>query len=314
MPIIDFKAGDRITGTFLVKNKTVALTKVGATYWDIVLQDNSGMIVAKIWEPGHTDITPFEKFDIIEATGDVSSFNGNLQINIRSNTVIDKSTIDLKDYVPTSTRNIDEMFKELLTFADSVKNSYLRTILSLLFEQGDTEFVTAFKFSSAAKTIHHAFVGGLLEHTLGVVKNCDNFATCYPSLNRDLLITAAICHDIGKTRELTFFPENDFSDEGSLIGHIVIGTEIISDAIKVIPGFPETLATELKHCILTHHGELEFGSPKKPALIEAVALSFADNMDAKMAIFDSALAKTDIENPWTDYNRFFETSVKRTIG
>lgn len=161
--------------------------------------------------------------------------------------------------------------------------------------------------------MHHGFVGGLLEHTLGVTKNCDYFAKMYPILNRDLLLTAAIFHDIGKLKELSTFPENDYTDAGQLLGHIMIGAEWVGDAIKSIDGFPVVLANELKHCILAHHGELEFGSPKKPALVEALALSFADNIDAKMETFRELLVNVpENDTKWQGYNRFMETNFRRT--
>ena len=161
--------------------------------------------------------------------------------------------------------------------------------------------------------MHHGCVGGLLEHTLGVTKNCDYFAKMYPVLNRDLLLTAAIFHDIGKLKELSTFPENDYTDAGQLLGHIMIGAEWVGDAIKSIDGFPVVLANELKHCILAHHGELEFGSPKKPALVEALALSFADNIDAKMETFRELLVNVpENDTKWQGYNRFMETNFRRT--
>ena len=152
-----------------------------------------------------------------------------------------------------------------------------------------------------------------MEHTLGVTKNCDYFAKMYPVLNRDLLLTAAIFHDIGKLKELSTFPENDYTDAGQLLGHIMIGAEWVGDAIKSIDGFPVVLANELKHCILAHHGELEFGSPKKPALVEALALSFADNIDAKMETFRGLLVNVpENDTKWQGYNRFMETNFRRT--
>ena len=177
----------------------------------------------------------------------------------------------------------------------------------------DFEFQTAFKSSSAAKTVHHGFLGGLLEHTLGVVKLCEYFCNNYESLNRDLLITSALCHDIGKTRELSAFPANDYTDEGQLVGHIVIGVEILKAHIDKIPGFPKKLSNELIHCILAHHGELEYGSPKKPALIEALALNLADNADAKMETFIELLAQgQDGATGWLGYNKLLESNYRKT--
>ena len=203
------------------------------------------------------------------------------------------------------------MYNELMGYIDSVKNQYLSRLLHSFFD--NEEFERRFKFHSAAKSVHHGFVGGLLEHTLGVTKNCDYFSNMYPVLNRDLLITAAIFHDIGKLKELSTFPENDYTDAGQLLGHIMIGAEWVGDAIRTTDGFPVVLANELKHCILAHHGELEFGSPKKPALVEALALSFADNIDAKMETFRELLVNVpENDLDWQGYNRFMETNFRRT--
>ena len=190
------------------------------------------------------------------------------------------------------------------------KNEYLKSLLEEFFVK-DEEFIKVFKFSSAAKSVHHGFVGGLLEHTLSVAKLCEFYCRQYPILKRDLLVTAAICHDIGKTKEIAAFPINDYTDDGNLLGHIVMGVEMVGEKIKDIPGFPHVLAGELKHCILTHHGEYEYGSPKKPALIEAVALNFADNTDAKIEIFNELLQNTD-QTEWLGYNRLFESNVRMT--
>ena len=171
--------------------------------------------------------------------------------------------------------------------------------------------ITLFKKSSAAKTVHHAFIGGLLEHTLSVTKLCNYYCTAYPMLKRDLLLTAAMCHDIGKVREISLFPVNDYTDEGQFLGHIVMGCEMIGTKAALIPGFPELLKQQLQHCILAHHGEFEYGSPKKPSIIEAVALNMADNTDAKMETFTELLGNIT-EPGWQGYNKFFETNIYQT--
>lgn len=176
----------------------------------------------------------------------------------------------------------------------------------------DAAFMKAFSFHSAAKSVHHGFVGGLLEHTLSVVKMCDYFSKQYPALNRDLLLTAAMFHDIGKTKELSAFPENDYTDEGQLLGHIIIGVQMLEERIAAMPGFPKKLEHELIHCILAHHGELEYGSPKKPALIEALALNLADNADAKLETMTEILKGAGDNMGWLGYNRFMESNVRRT--
>ena len=203
------------------------------------------------------------------------------------------------------------MYNELLGYIKKVDNEYLRQVLEYYFVKDET-FIRNFKGHSAAKTVHHGFAGGLLEHTLSVVKFCDYMTSAYPILNKDLLYTAAICHDIGKTKELSSFPENDYTDEGQLLGHIVIGVEMIGDAVRNIPDFPEKLANELKHCIVAHHGELEYGSPKKPALAEAMALNLADNADAKMQTL-TELFKDKKGNDWLGYNRLFESNIRKTV-
>ena len=204
------------------------------------------------------------------------------------------------------------MYHKILEYVNSVKNPHLNLLLKKLFVD-DLEFVKNFKNHSAAKTVHHGYIGGLLEHTLGVVRLCDYMADAYPIIKRDLLITSALCHDIGKTRELSEFPLNDYTDEGQLLGHIVIGTEMLHDLIREIPDFPEVLANELKHCILAHHGELEFGSPKKPALVEAVALNLADNTDARMETLTEIFSGKE-KKEWLGYNRLFESNLRRTTG
>lgn len=308
----EYKEGDRISGIFLVKYRTSAVTKNGKEYWNVALQDKTGGLDAKIWDPNSGGIADFDDRDYIDIMGDVTSFNGALQINIKRARKADESEYDPADYLPVSKKNIDEMYGEILTIINKTENPYLKELLNSFFIK-DTLFIKMFKFSSAAKSVHHAFVGGLVEHTLSVARNCEFFATQYPKLNRDLLVTAAICHDIGKVREITAFPENDYSDEGNLIGHIVVGSEMVSEKIKGIEGFPAVLANELKHCILAHHGELEFGSPKKPALIEALALSFADNLDAKMETFTELLDDAQGPNVWQGFNRLLESNVRGTI-
>ena len=173
-------------------------------------------------------------------------------------------------------------------------------------------FEKAFKFHSAAKSVHHGFVGGLLDHTLRVVKLCDYYCTCYPEMNRDLLLTAAAFHDVGKMKELSTFPENDYTDDGQLIGHIVIGVEMIHDKIREIPGFPKVLENELKHCIVAHHGKLEYGSPKKPALMEAMALNLADNTDAKMETMTELFDAAPDNLEWMGFNRFMDSNIRKT--
>ena len=202
------------------------------------------------------------------------------------------------------------MYKELLGIIATVENPYLKKLLEEFFIN-DKDFIEKFRKSSAAKTVHHGFIGGLLEHTLSVTKLCIYMAGAYPMLKRDLLITAAICHDIGKTKELSLFPVNDYTDEGQFLGHIVMGAMMVGEKAARIEGFPELLKQELQHCIVAHHGEFEYGSPKKPAIMEAVALNLADNTDAKMETFTEILQNVTVPG-WQGFNKFFETNIYET--
>ena len=308
--IKDYKEGDRVFDIYLCKHKQSAVTKNGKPYDNVILQDKTGTVDAKIWDPNNAGIEDFDTLDYIEVYGEVTSFQGANQVNVKRIRKCQEGEYNAADYLPVSKYPIDDMMKELLGFIDSIHNPYLKKLLRAFFVE-DEEFVKAFRQSSAAKTVHHGFVGGLLQHTLAVTRLCDYFCTQYDVLNRDLLLTAAICHDIGKTKELSLFPQNDYTDDGQFLGHIVIGSEMVGEKIKMIDGFPPLLAGELKHCILSHHGEYEFGSPKKPAIVEAVALTFADNTDAKMETF-TELLENSTETGWLGYNRLFESNVRGT--
>lgn len=308
--IKDYKDGDRMFDIYLCKHKLSAVTKNGKPYESLILQDKTGTIDAKIWDPNNAGIADFDTLDYIEVYGDVISFQNALQVNVKRVRKCQEGEYSPVDYLPVSKFDIEDMFKELSGYINRIENMYLKQLLQEFFVK-DEEFIQVFKKSSAAKTVHHGFVGGLLQHTLSVVKLCEYYCTVYPLLNRDLLISAAICHDIGKIREISLFPQNDYTDEGQFLGHIVIGTEMVSEKISKIEGFPVLLASELKHCILAHHGEYEFGSPKKPAIMEAVALNFADNTDAKLQTF-TELLENSTETGWMGFNRLFEANLRGT--
>nr|MCR4999455.1 HD domain-containing protein [Lachnospiraceae bacterium] len=279
--ISELSEGQQVKEIYLAKKIIPAQTKAGKPYWTVVLQDKTGTVDGKIWDPSSAGIGEFDALDYIWVVGEVTVFNSTNQLNIRQVRKANEGEYVESDYLPCSKRPIEEMYGELTAIIESIKAPYMKKLLSHFFLE-DAGFKKRFCFQSAAKSVHHGFVGGLLEHTLSVATICDFYAKHYNYLDRDLLLTAAICHDIGKVSELSPYPENDYTDEGQLLGHIVIGAEMVRDVIRQIPEFPQVKANELVHCILAHHGELEFGSPKKPALAEAIALSFADNTDAKM--------------------------------
>lgn len=311
--ISELKDGDKISNVYLCKQRTSAVTKTGKPYDSVVLQDKTGSIDGKIWEPNSIGIDDFDAKDYIEVVGDVIVYNGAPQLNIKRVRKAGEDEYRLEDYFPVTGGNIGEMYGEVEKYVDSVKNPYLSELLKGFFKE-DREFIDEFKKHSAAKSVHHGYIGGLLEHTLSVTKLCDFYCTRYDILNRDLLITVALLHDMGKIYELSPFPDNDYTDDGQLLGHIIIGCEKVGAMINRIEGFPPQLANEVKHCIVAHHGELEYGSPKKPALVEALALYFADNTDAKLETMKEALynGRPHEGTQWYGYNRLMESNIRKT--
>ena len=305
--------GERVTSIYMCKQKNAATTKNGKPYENVLSQDRTGTLDAKIWEPNSMGIEEFEALDFIEVQGEVTVFNGAMQMSIKRARKCTEGEFDMKDFLPVSSRDIEEMYGELMTLKNKVGNTYLRSLLDSFFVD-DAELIKNFKFHSAAKSVHHGFVGGLLEHTLGVATLCDCFADRYPMLNRDLLLTGAMLHDIGKLKELSDFPTNDYTDDGQLLGHIIIGVEMIGKRVAMIYGFPSKLESELKHLIVSHHGEYEYGSPKKPAIMEAFALNFADNMDAKMETLKELLSTPQAQTgEWLGFQKMLDTNVRRTV-
>ncbi len=312
--ISEFKEGDHIREIYLCKGISHAVTKNGKEYINVQLMDRTGSIDGKIWEPTDGGIDDFEKNDYVEINADVNVWNNAKQLNIKRIRVARDGEYDPGEYLPVSPRNNEEMYNELLKIIDSVKDEHYSKLLKKFFVE-DADFVKVFRNCSAAKTVHHGFVGGLLQHTLGVAKVCDFLSGEYPVLNRDLLITAALCHDIAKTKEFTPFPENDYSDDGQLLGHIVMGSEMVGECAVSIEGFPHVKMTQLQHCILAHHGKYEFGSPKLPELVEAMALNLADEMDSKIEIYTELFeANAEKKGQWLGNRKFLnDANVRSTI-
>lgn len=303
--------GERVLSIYLCKKKQSAVTKNGKAYDSLTLQDKTGVIDAKIWDPNSQGIDDFDAMDYVEVTGEVTSFNGTLQLNIKRIRRVREGEYNPSDYVPTTNKDVEQMYRELMGYASKISNLYMKKLVDSFFKE-DEDFIRRFKYHSAAKTVHHAFVGGLLEHTLGVTRICVFFTKYYPLLQYDLLIPAAMFHDIGKIWEISKFPENDYTDDGQLLGHIAMGYEWIGKRIDTIENFPKKMESELKHCILAHHGELEYGSPKKPALIEAMALNIADIADDRMEMMTELLSGTLEQDGWLGFNRFADSNIRRT--
>lgn len=310
--IKEYHEGDYCKGVYLCKSKLVLTAKTGKTYYSLMLQDKSGSMDAKVFDI-NSGIDDFEAMDFIDVNGQVSSFQGNLQWKLTRIRKCNDGEYNVDDYMMTSKRDRGEMYTELMTLMSAVKNTYLRQLINMYFVN-DKDFIKRFMAHSAAKSVHHSFVGGLLEHTLGVVRMSNYLGDNYPVLDKELLLTAALFHDVGKMDELASFPASEYTDDGQLLGHIFIGAELIGTAVKQIPGFPPKLATELRHCILAHHGELEFGSPKKPALVEALALNMADNTDAKIQILTEVFDTAEDNMEWLGFNRMVDSNIRQTYG
>lgn len=310
--ISEYKEGDKFTGIYLCKSKQILKTKAGKTYYSLLLQDKTGIIDAKIWELNN-GIADFDSMDFVMTDGMVTSFQGARQVNIRRLRKAEEGEYDPAEYIPSSKYDIEEMYQELCGIIASLKEPHLKQLAENTFIK-DTAFVKEFKVHSAAKAVHHGFVGGLLQHTLAVTRLCDFMAANYSVLDRDLLLTAAIFHDFAKVYEISNFPMNDYTDDGQLLGHIFMGAEKIGQKIQEVSGFPPVLASELRHCILSHHGELEFGSPKKPALAEAIALSFADNTDAKLETITEIYDKAEPTTEWLGFSRYVDSNVRQSSG
>lgn len=308
--IKELRDGEMVSATYYCKQKQLLQDKSGKRYFSLILQDKSGTMDGKVWNLNNPGIDDFDAKDYIHIDGQVQSFQGALQLNIRRVYKLSEGGYDESEYLPCTKKDVETMYGEILALIDSLRDENFKKLLESYFKE-DNEFRDKFKKHSAAKTMHHGFIGGLLEHTLSVAKLCDFLTTQYPVLDRNLLLTAAIFHDVGKLAEITPFPENDYSDAGQLLGHIFIGADWLSQRMDKLGGFSEKRKNELIHCILSQHGELEFGSPKKPALAEALALSMADNLDAKLGGATELFDSTE-EVGWLGFQRQFDSNMRKT--
>jgi 3'-5' exoribonuclease len=306
----ELKVNDTVNSVYMVKDISIKQTNSGKPYLAMKATDKTGMIECRLWDLVSEELD-FANQDLVRISGRVVSFNGALQLNVNSVVKVDESECDISDFIPTSPKDPIKMWEQIIMLINGIMNPYLKKLLEDVFIN-DMIIQNAFRTRSAAKGVHHAFAYGLLHHTLNVAMNGINIASQYPIINRDLLVSVALLHDIGKVTEITPFPENDYSDEGKLLGHIVSGILMIKEKINNIPDFPEDLAAEVLHCIAAHHGELQFGSPKTPSLVEALALSFADNLDAKMEIMIEELDKLEPTETWLAFNKYLGSNIRRT--
>ena len=308
--IEEIKENETVIEHYLCKQRQTGKTKMGKTFLSLVLMDKTGTVSAKVWEMNN-QIRSFEENDFIKIEATAQLYMGEIQLRVSKIRRSEEGEYDPADYIPSSDKNVDEMIAQIEALVQSVENAPIRRLLEMmLFE--DAAVNAPLRTHSAAKSMHHSYMGGLAEHALSVAQKADFMATQYPSANRDILVAAALLHDIGKVRELSAFPENDYTDEGQLLGHIYMGAEMVTAAAAAIPSFPAEIALQLKHCILSHHGEFEYGAPVLPKTIEAFILHCCDNIDAKVKIFEEAVAADKTQSVWAGYNRTLARNIRKT--
>ncbi|MBQ8218430.1 MAG: HD domain-containing protein [Bacilli bacterium] len=309
--IKDFKTGTNISNEILYcVSKKSGISIKGDEYLSVVFRDSSGTIDAKVWDINEYT-SNFNEKDFVSVSGNVSTYKDSLQLVINRAEVVSKDSVFMEDFCPKCPIDIDILVNRLNVLIDDISNSNLKSLLKLIFD--NEKLFTKYITNSAAKSVHHAYMGGLLEHSVTVAEVCKNMSILYPVVNKDLVVTAALLHDIGKLKELSSFPDNDYTDDGQLLGHIYMGTEMIEFYARKIDNFPRTLLNQLKHCVLAHHGKLEYGSPVVPHLIEAMLLSIADDADAKLRRFSDVLDEVE-PGKWSDKNDFFlNTRYRHTI-
>lgn len=306
----ELKENERIIEHYMCRQKQNLKTKTGKTYLSLKLQDKTAVVDAKVWEL-HNDIGDFEENDIIKIDGVVLLYNNEPQIKVSRIRRSDEGEYDVGDFIPRTEKDIDELYGKLLGFIDSITNTFLRKLLESIILDNE-KISKAITSHSAAKNMHHNYLGGLLEHTVAVAEICDFMSGRYKFVNRDLLITAAILHDIAKVFELDPMPSSGYTDDGQMLGHIYMGAELVSRESEKIENFPHTLQSLLKHAILAHHGEYEFGSPKLPMTIESHLLHAADNMDAKAKVYEDAIASDATPGPWLGYHKLLARYLRNS--
>lgn len=308
--INELRDGETFREFYLCKQKQSMKSKSGKSYLSLTLADKTGHINGKVWDMTR-DIQAFSEGDYIKIEASVQTFNNELQLNIKKIRRGLEGEYDEADYIPTTDKDVNVLYTKLLSFIKSINNKYIKTLLTNIFIN-NTNINESFKKHTAAKAMHHNYMGGLIEHTISVTELCDFMAEHYEEVNRDILIASALLHDICKLIELSEFPNVDYTDDGELLGHIVMGSEFIGKEADKIEGFPHQLKSLLQHCILSHHGEYEYGSPKLPRTIEAFILHCADDTDAKVNMFQKSIRENSNTGKWVGYNKILQRNIRKT--
>ena len=307
--IKEMKDGERVIGHYLVRRKELRESRTGKSFLSLKLADRTGVMDAKVWDITH-HIGDFEEGCVVKIDGAVTTYQNERQLKVTKLRRSDEGEFDEADYIARAARSVDEMYGEVEGIIRGVGDPFLRALLENMLV-GDEELAASFKSRQAAMYVHHGFAGGLLEHTLSVAQISLMLGARYRYVNADLLAAGALLHDIGKVHELRPLPNSEYTDEGQLLGHIVIGVEMVTRAAAKIPGFPRETESLLKHLIVSHHGEYEFGSPKLPSTPEAMLLHFADNIDAKLTTFAEIYEKDTGTGLWTSFQKSLGRYVRK---
>ncbi len=299
------KERDQVESIFMVRDKITAMAKNGKPYMTLKLMDRTGEVEGRIWDRVDEFSSYFSKDDFILVSAKASVYLGKMQLVVQNLRRIDEELIDLADFLPVSSRDQEQMRIELDRLLETLTDPHVAGLLRSFFD--DPEFFALYRKAPAAKGMHHVYLGGLLEHSLAVSALASDLAARYPQINRDLLIAGALLHDVGKVSELSYQRSFDYTDEGKLLGHIIIGVQMIEDRVRQISDFPQELAVMIKHLLLSHHGQYEFGSPKRPKFLEAVVLNFIDDLDSKINGIQTHIDKEpESDKSWTSYHRLYD--------
>jgi 3'-5' exoribonuclease len=297
-----------ITSSFVVASKQVKAKKNGEPYLALILADRTGQIEAKMWDNVEEFIAVFEQDDFLKIKGLINKYKNRFQLTIHKLRRMEEAEVDYTDYLPKTTKDIGELWRTLTEFVASFENPHLKSLVELFM--ADAEIAERYRNAPAAKTLHHAYIGGLLDHVVSLFRSCDLMCRNYPQVNRDLLLTGAFLHDIGKVQELTYNRSFSYTTRGQLLGHMIIELEMLQAKLATLPDFPAELKTLLEHLIISHHGQYDFGSPKLPMFPEALMLHYLDDLDSKMEAMRAQFEReAESDGPWTSYN----TSLGRPL-
>ena len=297
-----------ITSSFVVSTKQVKPKKSGEPYLALTLADRCGQIEAKMWDNVEDALDAFEQDDFLKIKGLLNKYKNRFQITIHKLRRLSDSEVDFADYLPKTTKDIDELWRTLGDFVSSFQDPHLRSMVQAFMS--DPEIAPAYRNAPAAKTLHHAYIGGLLDHVVSLFRSCDLLCRNYPQVNRDLLLTGVFLHDIGKIHELTYMRSFSYTTRGQLLGHMIIELEMLQAKLALFPEFPPEMKTLLEHLIISHHGHYEFGSPKLPMFPEALILHYLDDLDSKMESMRAHFEReAGSDSTWTSYN----SSLGRTL-